>query len=199
MASQVGSALHDARSLAADIQHKVARALHVEPQRAPRELHVSMAAPPHARPRPATADGAGLGMLYAVLAAFGCVAAVLAVRAASGARSRRAQGGRWVRDRSLGGKMVRFVAGLHRLIRCEGAAALLACLLPAERGRGGAQVGQQVVMSSPGHCWWHARKACLTSACRQLITGQCHFPTSSGEGMPLHDLPLRSVYGLYGL
>ncbi|KAK9845803.1 hypothetical protein WJX81_002827 [Elliptochloris bilobata] len=104
---QAGSALHDVRGLASDLQHKLARALHAEPRRVQQqELHISVAAPTRAPPRPQQLEGPGIGMLYAVLAVVGGLGAILAVRAASGARARRAQGGRWVRDRSLGGKMV---------------------------------------------------------------------------------------------
>ena len=120
-ALQVGSAMDEVRGLAADLQHRaatlqhtLARALHVEPpaERRP-ELHISVAARPAPPPRLRRAgDGAGLGLnpnlgaLYAALAVAGALGAAWAVRAASNARGRRAQGGRWVRDRSLGGRMV---------------------------------------------------------------------------------------------
>ncbi len=102
----MGGALHEARSLAAGVQTSLARALRAAPRR-DAQLHLSIAAPPRAPVQPAGGDGASLGLLYALLAALGVTGAALAVRAASGARSRRASGGRWVRDRSLGGKMVR--------------------------------------------------------------------------------------------
>lgn len=112
----MGSAIDEVRGLAADLQHMaatlqhtLARALHVEPraERQP-ELHISVAArpAPPARLRRAGEDGPGIVALYAALAVAGALGAVWAVRAASNARGRRAQGGRWVRDRSLGGKMV---------------------------------------------------------------------------------------------
>ena len=100
---------------AATLQHTLARALHVEPraERQP-ELHISVAARPAPPPRLRSAgDRPGLELnpitaLYAALAVAGALGAAWAVRAASNARGRRAQGGRWVRDRSLGGKMVRY-------------------------------------------------------------------------------------------
>ena len=111
----MGSAIHEVRGLAADLQHRaasiqhtLARALHTEPraERQP-ELHISVAARPAPPARLRCADdGPGIGALYAALAVAGAVGALWAVRAASDARGRRARGGRWVRDRSLGGKMV---------------------------------------------------------------------------------------------